>query len=71
MKNTNSILLVVLIIVAVVADLNIVDPILGLGIDVISDHIPFVGNLDEAVLTILGTLAANELKNRQLAKTQA
>ena len=70
MKNTNSILLVVLVLVAIVADINIVDPILGLGIDVISDHIPFVGNLDEALLTVLATLAGNELRNRQQAKNK-
>lgn len=71
MKKTNSAVLIGLILIALGANLNIVDPVLGLGVDVINDHIPFIGNLDEALLTVLGTLAANELKNRQLAKTQA
>jgi hypothetical protein len=71
MKKTNSAVLIGLILVAVGANLNIVDPVLGLGVDVINDHIPFLGNLDEGLLTVIATLAGNELRNRQLAKTQA
>jgi hypothetical protein len=71
MKKTNSAVLIGLILVAVGANLNIVDPVLGLGVDVINDHIPFLGNLDEGILTVIATLAGNELRNRQLAKTQA
>jgi len=70
MKKTNSAVLIGLILVAVGANLNIVDPVLGLGVDVINDHIPFLGNLDEGILTVIATLAGNELRNRQLAKTQ-
>jgi hypothetical protein len=71
MKKTNSAVLIGLILVAVGANLNIVDPVLGLGLDVINDHIPFIGNLDEGILTVIATLAGNELRNRQQAKTQA
>ena len=70
MKNTNSIVLIGLILIALGANLNIVDPVMGLGVDLINDHIPFVGNLDEGVLTVIATLAGNELRNRQKAKNQ-
>lgn len=71
MKKTNSAVLIGMILIALGVNLNIVDPVLGLGVDVINDHIPFIGNLDEGVLTVLATLAGNELRNRQKAKTQA
>lgn len=70
MKKTNSVVLVGLILIAVGANLNIVDPVLGLGVDVINDHLPFVGNLDEGLLAVIATLAGNELRNRQQAKNQ-
>lgn len=70
MKKMNSAVLVGLILIAVGANLNVVDPVLGLGVDVINDHLPFVGNLDEGLLTVIATLAGNELKNRQQAKNQ-
>jgi hypothetical protein len=71
MKKTNSAVLVGLILIAVGANLNVVDPVLGLGVDIINDHLPFVGNLDEGLLTVIATLAGNELRNRQQAKNQA
>jgi hypothetical protein len=71
MKKMNSAVLVGLILIAVGANLNVVDPVLGLGVDIINDHLPFVGNLDEGLLTVIATLAGNELRNRQQAKNQA
>jgi len=70
MKKMNSAVLVGLILIAVGANLNVVDPVLGLGVDIINDHLPFVGNLDEGLLTVIATLAGNELRNRQQAKNQ-
>ena len=65
MQKLNPTLLVLIIVIAVGVDLNLVLPFLGVGVDVIPDTIPLLGNLDETVLTVLATLAGQELSRRR------
>ena len=67
MQKMNSIVLVIIVLLVGAYDLNLVDPILGLGVDVVNDHIPIVGNLDESILTVIATIAGQELMRRRNA----
>lgn len=58
MQKLNPTLLVLIIVIAVGVDLNLVLPFLGVGVDVIPDTIPLLGNLDEAILILHSCLAA-------------
>jgi hypothetical protein len=70
MQKMNSIVLVIIVLLVGAYDLNLVDPILGLGVDVVNDHIPIVGNLDESILTVIATIAGQELiRRRKASKT--
>ena len=68
MQKLNPTLLVLIIVIAVGVDLNLVLPFLGVGVDVIPDTIPLLGNLDETVLTVFATLAGQELNRRRTEK---
>ena len=68
MQKLNPTILVLFIVLAVGVDLNLVLPFLGVGVDVIPDTIPLLGNLDETVLTVLATLSGQELNRRRNEK---
>ena len=59
MQKLNSSVLLVIIALAVIVDVNI------LPFEIPFDVLPVVGNLDEGILTVLATLAGQELLRRR------